>query len=245
MGESDFKLELAAATSYVRLMNEAEECRKLYQRAGVSLPPAILRLLGETDNTQRKLALSLPGPDQDTERLASRPPEAKANWISIWAEDASPTTVALAILREQGEPIRAKALSDQVTRILPMVVGGSIYNLLNRLLLEGYLRKRLSRWTLVKREAASILSGKFLWGPPEIFAKVDLAALRREAILHILSNERSLQIMQIVEKLKAWDWVKDAVPISKDLLKLDMRVLDVDGKVRRVGNSRNWEVVEK
>jgi hypothetical protein len=51
--------------------------------------------------------------------------------------------------------------------------------------------------------------------------------------------------MQIVEKLKAWDWVKDAVPISKDLLKLDMRVLDVDGKVRRVGNSRNWEVVEK
>jgi hypothetical protein len=148
-------------------------------------------------------------------------------------------------LREQGEPIRAKALSDQVTRILPMVVGGSIYNLLNRLLLEGYLRKRLSRWTLVKREAASILSGKFLWGPPEIFAKVDLAALRREAILHILSNERSLQIMQIVEKLKAWDWVKDAVPISKDLLKLDMRVLDVDGKVRRVGNSRNWEVVEK
>jgi hypothetical protein len=245
MGESDFKLELAAATSYVRLMNEAEECRKLYQRAGVPLPPAILRLLGESDNTQRQLTLRLPGPDQDTERLASKPPQAKANWISIWAEDASPTTLALAILREQVEPIRAKDLSDQVTRILPMIVGGSIYNLLKRLYSSGYLKKRLSRWYLVKKEEASVLSGKFLWGPPEIFAKTDLAALRREAILHILSNERSLQIMQIVEKLKAWDWVKDVVPISKDLLKLDMRALNEAGKVRRVGNSRNWEVVEK
>jgi hypothetical protein len=241
MNRPDFQLELAAATSFARVLTEAEDCRKLHQKAGIALPAPLLRLFGEATDMPKQLLLRMPGPDADPARLSSRPPEAREDWISIWATDATPTTVALAILRDQIEPIRAKDLSNKVTALLPQIVSGSIYNLLNRLAEMGYVKRKDTRWFLAKKDIAPILVDDFLWAAPDKFAKQDLAALRREAILHILSNERSLQVMQLVDKLKAWDWVK-AAPISKDLLKIDMSVLEEKGRVRRVGNSRNWEI---
>lgn len=238
----DLQRVITATESYLRLLKEAEECRRLHKIAGVQLPPPLLALFGADGSNPSQMSLGMSGPDIDSARLETKPQEANEKWISLRAEDGSPTTVALAHLRAQnGRPIRARELSDLVTQVLPNAATGSIYNLLNRLHEEGLIEEHPEGWTLNEKDSASILSGGFLWAPPERLAKQDLAAHRREAIIHLLRKERYLQVMQIVSKLRDWSWVK--APINKDLLKGDMAVLEEKGLARRIGNSRNWEVV--
>jgi hypothetical protein len=242
---ADIQSEIQAVSSYLRILNEAQECRRFYERAGIPLPMPLLRLLGEAvaATPHEQLALKINSPDVDSSRLATRPPEATKDWVSIKAKDASPTTIALAILRDQSEPLRAKEIANLVTSFSPNTVGGSIYNLLNRLAESGDVVNGSDGWILANTGAAGYLSGDYLWAPRLSLTKADLAAHRREAIVHILRNESSMQIMEIVEKLHQWEWVK--APINKDLLKADMPVLEEQGLVRRIANTRNWEAVSR
>jgi hypothetical protein len=146
-------------------------------------------------------------------------------------------------LREQNKPTKAKDVANLVNEILPNAVGGSIYNLLNRLEQEGYVDKDEDGWWLLPKGKTVILSGGFIWSLPEHLSKQDLAAHRREAIMFILRNERYLQLTEIVEQLHGWHWVK--APVNKDLLKLDLQVLETEGLIRRIGNTRNWEAVAR
>jgi len=245
MKPEDLQLQIEATQSYLRLLNEAQDCRKLHLRAGMPLP-RLLALMFE-NNTQgpMQMSLGISGPDIDSSRLSTKPPEAGEDWISLKVEEASPTTIALAVLREHyGVPLRARELANLVTEASPQTVSGSIYNLLNRLSEEGLVDEAEDNgWRIRNRDAAGILSGAYLWGPPERFTKTDLAAHRREAIMHLLKTNRYLQVMQIVSKLRDWPWVK--APINKDLLKADMQVLEEKGLVRRIGDSRNWELVSQ
>ncbi len=136
--------------------------------------------------------------------------------------------------------MRAKDVVAAITRILPSVHRGSIANIGARL--EGKVINRTDDgWTLIDTAKAGVLHAGMLWGPPEIFQKTELAAHRREAILHLLAAQPSgLQIVQIVEQLLGCPWVH--APVNKDLLKADMEELRKDGKVRRVGNSKKWEL---
>ena len=61
------------------------------------------------------------------------PPGAKSDWIYIQEKDATPTSIALAILHGSKEPIRAKEMVEKVTAILPNVLRGSINNIGSRL----------------------------------------------------------------------------------------------------------------
>jgi hypothetical protein len=71
----------------------------------------------------------------------------------------------------------------------------------------------------------------------------DVAAHRRESILHILSGYTTgLQIVQIVDQLRKCSWVH--APVNKDLLKADMEVLQEREKARRRGNSKKWEALK-
>jgi hypothetical protein len=69
----------------------------------------------------------------------------------------------------------------------------------------------------------------------------ELAAHRRDAILHILQHfEMGLEVVQLVEQLTNCSWV--IAPVNKDLLKADVQVLESEGKIRRRGNTRKWEI---
>jgi hypothetical protein len=242
MAPVDLQTEIQAVTSYLRLLESAQECRRLYERASIPLPEPLLRLLGgQSDSSHKQMSLKLSSPEVDTSRNATKPPEAGEDWISIRVGDVSPTTVTVAILRAAREPMRAKEVSDRVSELLPMAAGGSIYNLLNRLRDDGAVEHDSRGWYLRDKDVAGILAGGYLWAPKERLAKTDLAAHRREAIVYILRNERYLQVMELVRKLLDWDWVK--APVNKDLLKGDMAILEQEGKVQRIENTRNWEVV--
>jgi len=243
--KADLQSEILAASSYLRLLNEAQECKRLHEKAGIALPIPLLRLLGEEGVAvgHEQMMLKTSSPDIDSSRLATKPDEAEREWVSIKAKDASPTTIALAVLGSLDEPIKAKALANRVTSISPNIVGGSIYNLLRRLEDGGDVTSDTNGWILANQDAAGLLSGEYIWAPPSRFTKQDLAAHRREAIVHILRNESSMQIMEIVERLHQWEWVK--APVNKDLLKADMQVLEEQGLVRRIANTRNWEAVSR
>ncbi len=77
-----------------------------------------------------------------------------------------------------------------------------------------------------------------------MFMKQELAARRREAVLHILKLFPSgLQNLQIVEQLETCAWLK--TPLNKDLMKADIEELKKAGRVKRVGNTNKWALAEE
>ena len=126
---------------------------------------------------------------------------------------------------------------------MPNVPSGSIFNVGAKLHGKKILRSD-DGWTLIKPEYGGIISDKFLWGPKEIFQKTELAAHRREAIIHLLTVFKSgLQTRQIVDNLHKCPWVH--APINKDLLKADLEILAAKDAVKRQGNSKKWILVPK
>jgi len=59
-------------------------------------------------------------------------------------------------------------------------------------------------------------------------------------VLHVI-RPQPLQIMQILQVLEGCDWVH--APLSKDLLKADLQVLDAENRAKRIGNSGKWRAV--
>jgi hypothetical protein len=236
---SKFEAEHKAVESLSNLYAIAAECKKLHEAAGLSLPGTLLRIFSDQKiaSSSRTPVIMIPGIERD-----QIPKEANDDWISIHVSAATPTTLAMALLRKASHPLRPKELVDLVEKVIPAVSSGTVYNLGFRLEKEGTLLKRDDGWTLAKPEIAPLLSDDLLWGPKEAFAKPDIAAHRREAIIHILRMDRSgLQIVQLVAKLHDCAWLK--APINKDLVKADMEVMEKEGMVRQRGNSRKWEVV--
>jgi hypothetical protein len=236
MMNDQISAEEEAVQSLADLLAQAKKCRMLYERANMSLPEPLRRALG-----MNGLGRAMPvRPRIPPLERQTRPQEAQENWISIETKYATPTTLGPAILRAAKKAMRAKDVVAAITRMLPDVHRGSIANIGARL--EGKVINRTSEgWTLIDQAKAGILHGGMLWGPPEIFGKTELAAHRREAILHLLGCfPGGLQIIQIVEQLRECAWIK--APINKDLVKADMGVLGHEGKVRRVGNSKKWEI---
>ena len=51
--------------------------------------------------------------------------------------------------------------------------------------------------------------------------------------------------MQVTEALKeSCPWFSGDIPVTKDLVKMDMKDLEKEGAVRRKGNSGKWELTE-
>jgi len=222
----------------MKLLEQARRCQLLYERAQMSFPEPLKRVLGISGAAAvvRSGNLSIPAPQPPPV-----PNGAKSEWIWIPQESATPTTVALAVLRAAKAPLVAREVVAQVTEILPNVPRGSVNNIGTRL--GG---KQIDRtedgWRLINQDSAAILHEGYLWGPREIFHKYELAVHRRNAILHVLGFfPGGLQPRQILEQLRRCAWVH--APINKDLLKADLEILDEqERKIRRVGNSGKWEL---
>ena len=231
-----FNAELEAQRSLLDLYEQAKKCQVLFERANIALTEVLKRVLGMSGAGAKGSGSRIAAPHRPP-----MPPEAEQTWISIRDKEVTPTTLVLAILRGSKGPMRAKDLNDRVMSILPNVLRGSISNIGSRL--DGKLIRRSKEgWELLNPDAAGVLHKGFVWGPPSVFGKSELAAQRREALLLLLDSfESGLQIVQIVEQLKGCPWV--VAPINKDLVKEDIVVLASEGKIKRRGNSKKWELI--
>jgi hypothetical protein len=206
----------------------------------MALPEPLKRFLGldvaerESAAAQPKLVAQIPPPQR------KRPEGASSEWVWVKIEDCTPTTLITAVLRSAGGGLGSRAAIEAVQKLKPELPSGSIYNSATRLQKEGVI-DRSDGWRLAKPEAAPIIADTVLWGAPATLDKMELAAHRREAILHVLKHfEMGLQVVQLVEQLKNAYWVK--APVNKDLLKADVKVLEHDRKIRKRGNSNKWEL---
>ena len=239
MNWDQIQAEEEAYKSMPALLEQARICQQLHERAGLALPDRIQRLLGTSTNGT--------GKGHEVQRSTTiipalnhpKPKEATGDWISIEAKDAQATTVALAALRGEAMPVRAKDVTAKVAAFLPNVTGGTLANAGTRLVEEGIIERTEDGWKLLKPTSAGLIHEGRLWGTPSIFPKQEIASHRREAILHILKHfPGGLQIVQIVEQLNTCSWVH--APVNKDLLKADVQILFDGKKIRRVGNTRKW-----
>jgi hypothetical protein len=232
-----FNAEQEALRSLMEWLEQAKKCQTLYERAHMALPEPLKRVLGMERNGDKPSGSHIAAPEKPP-----MPPEAEPDWIWINQTDATATSVVLAVLRGAKGPLRAKDVAERVTAILPGASYGTVANVGSRLN-EKQIRRTEDGWLLLTPESAGVIYQSKFWGSPAVFDKFELAAHRRDAILHILRFFRTgLQTVQILGELqKCNSWVR--APINKDLLKEDMEVLQEKGKVRRRGNSKKWEVV--
>ena len=237
MSMDQITAEQEATQSLVKLFEHARRAQMLYERAHMSLPEPLKRLLGmvSSNGVGRGSNLTIPPPTPPPTPLS-----AKSDWIWIEEESATPTTVALAVLRAARSPLRAKEVVNQVIEILPNVPRGSVNNIGTRL--SGKQIDRTDEgWRLISQDSAAVRHEGYLWGPREIFHKTELAVHRRHAILHLLGLfPGGLQLRQIVEQLRRCTWVH--APVNKDLLKADLEILEQERKIRKVGGSGKWEI---
>lgn len=227
---------MEATKAMVELQERADVTRALYERAGMTMPEPLKRFFGLIENGAKPAQrITVPPPER-----ANRPSEAGRDWIWIGAESAHATSVLLAVLREFTDPVWPKELVEKVHKINPKISAGTLANIGTRL--SGTLIHRGEEgWVLNKRDAAGVLYDGYLWGPPKIFNKHELAAYRRDAVLHLLRlNPRGLQTVQILDQLKNCEWIK--APVNKELIQDDVEVLFAENKIRRRGNTRKWEV---
>jgi hypothetical protein len=242
MNFDQINAEQEAVQSLMELYAQSRKCQQLYERAGLTIPEALQRILGMNGNSQKatghaRTAPSIPAPTRPNEPVGAEP-----DWIWINIEDATPTSVVLAILRASKEPLRHKDVVDRVIKLLPTARIGSIGNIGTRL--EGKLIERTADgWRLLDQTKAGIITDDLLWGSPSMFNKQELAAHRRDAIVHLLTHYKTgLQTVQIVEELHNCSWVQ--APVNKDLLKADLEILRTKGKIKR-GSSKKWGITSK
>jgi hypothetical protein len=238
------QVEEEAYESVRAVLVAARKCQELHERAGLILPQRVQWLLGIAPSPTgrprtdaRPAAQYLPAPERP-----SPPREAGPDWITIPARSATVTTVALAILRGAGgEPVRSRDVTEAVMNVLPNSTSGSVANAGTRLVADRTIERTDDGWRLLKPEKVAVLQGDLLWGAHDVFVKQEIAAHRREAILHILALfPKGLQIVQIVEQLRNCPWLR--APANKDLIKMDVQALLGENRLRRVGNTRKWQL---
>jgi hypothetical protein len=244
---SSFQLEIIATRSYADLLLQAEETKKNYERAGLQLPAPIARLFSDTPAParMRKLDGSLfsQTPHVPPIMRHDEPAGMEREWVSIRKVNASPTSIALAILNGEKGPVTTKALAERVVAVSPKINIGSVYNLLNRLLETGDLKKGAAGWELASDGHAGIMTGPYIFLPPSFMTKADFAAHRREAIVHTLRAVGEQTLTKLADILSGTPWVK--APVNKDLLKADLPLLEREGLIRRIEGTKSWEAVTK
>lgn len=233
--------DLEAFGALSEVVKETHRVGELFRRAQMDAPPtlkAMLRAIGEqTSSTTPHQATIQP-------HKPERPIEAKDDWLWVPAEEASVRTVVLAVLREGGRPLPAREIAPKVKALLKEVSEGTIANLGAQLEAKKIITRGKDGWRVDPLADAPVIFKGHVWSPAAMMQKYDLAAFRRNAILHLLRTRRDgLQVMQIFKELEAADWLKD-VPLNHFLIKEDIEVLAKTGKIRQIGNTGKWTIKE-
>jgi len=239
----DLAKEARALESLTRLLKAAEECRTLFDEARMDYPAPLRRMLGERDSFGDS-----PGPVARAIKISppdiTRPAGVPDGWIHVPIEALGPQTAVLGVLRGASEPMPVKQVVSEVKSRIPSVSDGSINNVGTRLDERNIIARAEDGWRLIDKSRAPLLNGTRAWGADSMFQTQELAARRREAVLHVLSLfPTGLMSAQLLEQMERCAWLK--TPLSKDLIKADMEELQETGKVKRSGNSRKWILGEE
>jgi len=235
MAAARFTLENKAYELFAKVMSDTAACREAFVRAGLSLPPPLLRFFDEAEPEQSGPRMSLSPP-----AIPERPAEATGDWVWIPLRDMLPTGLVLGLLRSDPAGLTQKDILARLAQMPGVNVNpGSIANIGTRLANEGVITRERGVWEIVDPDRAPIILGENAWAPKDLFEQQELAGHRRNCIIHVLQAQPDgLQIMQIVKLLEGRDWQR--APLSKDLVKTDLRQLDKEGRAKRVGNSGKW-----
>ena len=168
------------------------------------------------------------------------PPGANSDWVSIIASKASPYAIALAVLRAHEGPISSAQLNAAIGDIRK-VKGGAGYTVLEPLQKARIIDGNNSAWHILNRSLGGILSGEYLWAEPENLNIYDWAAVRREAILILLTENDSLTNAAITKSLEKAKWLKATV--TPHLVKADLRSLSKEELVRQNFETKAWSLV--
>jgi hypothetical protein len=230
---------MEAYRSLADLLEQAEKVRSMFERAGSALPDALQRLVKSNGN-------STSHPMEAVFKPVSSPAECETDWVWVDLESAAAGTLALAILRQSGEHLTTREIHERVLKLPGMsdVLMGTIANTGTRAFENRIItRTDEGQWELLDPEKAALIHGNHLWGRPDVFQMQELAAHRRNAIVHLLrQNPVGLQQAQIVAQLRQNELVRPPIPVSKSLVKADLEAMDGD-RVRRRGNSKKWEAI--
>jgi hypothetical protein len=238
--------QIEATTSYLRLLTAIEECSRLHLEAGIEMPELLRKLVkGEEedkecngeDETNLSLFDSIPAPYRKV-----TPTQAAQDWISLPIPEATPSSIALAILRAHLGPLPASDVAQKVRELLPQTAVNSIYNAMKRLADNGVLLRSPEGFELMRTDMAGVLLDGYLWAPVRHLMPTEVTYHRREAVIQVLQHEPQIQLLRILELLKSLDWVQSKG--NKDTLKLDLQALEEKGEVRRVLETRKWEAVK-
>src|SRR5712671_1479512 len=143
--------EQEALRSLMDLLDRANECRRLHERAGMGLPEPLKRILGiGTNGTVEAPRVVIPPPE-----IKDRPPEADSDWVRISVKDAMPASLVLALLRGQGH-IPVRDVVSRVIRLLPDASPGSIANIGTRFDSTGDIERTDEGWKLMKQDRAGV-----------------------------------------------------------------------------------------
>jgi hypothetical protein len=236
-----FAIETEVAERTAKVMKEMRELRDICATHGLALPAAIARVLGEASppllRQPTSSKMTIPAPQWE------RPDGAQSSWIRVSEDDAIVVSLVLATLRQAQVPLTPSQIGDLIEKKRPSINRGSIANLGTRL--DGKLIRRVDGgWTLLHMERAPVPHHGYLWGPVEVFEKTEVASYRRDVLKHVLeASPDGLQIMQLTHTLEeSCPWLDRGIPVSKDLIKMDMRELEQKKVVRRMGPSGKWEL---
>src|ERR1700734_3376927 len=201
----NLKAEMEAYRSLADLLEQADKVRGLFERAGSALPDALQRLVKSNGNARlHQLDAAF--------RPTNAPPECEADWVWIDLKNAVAGTLALAVVRQTSESLTTREIHERVQKIPGMsdVLMGTIANAGTRAF-ENHIitRSDEGQWQLVEPAKAAVIHGEYLWGKPQVFQMQELAAHRRNAIVHLLrQNTVGLQISQIVVLLRKDDLLR-------------------------------------
>lgn len=231
-----FELEAQAYAAFTDVLKQSQIARDLFERAGLPIPPTLARIFGDDEQKPKRRPV-----EYEPLPMPLPPPGSKDDWTWVPVEQARPVTLFKAVMRANGNERRPIEIVRDVQRLRPDITSTVIYNNIPRLKQIGIIVPGPNGLKLSNDDFAPILHDGNLWGAPEIFQSQEMAWHRRMVISHLLNvSSDGLQVMQIVNALK--DMKDCKAPVSKDLLKADMEVMQQDGRVRRIGGSGKWTV---
>lgn len=238
-----FSKERKAFSALNALLDAADECRRLYEDAGLPLPQPLARLFGlmdtKADNEDRQQVFQITPPQRPAAPLG-----ADETWIYVPVADALPTSLVLAVLAAEKQAMPPSLLIERIQKYRDDVNKGSIANIGSRLDAEGAICRDDGHWMLSGTRQVPVIAGAHIWGPAGAFQKQELAAHRRVLVEHVLrSCPDGLQIAQLTRTLQeSCPWIRPEIPLNKDQVKADIMDLAERGIVKRVGGSGKWKV---
>jgi hypothetical protein len=233
--------EEAAVKAFGQLMEQARQCRSLYERAGVAIPDRLSRFLGTSATVDRTKpehpTISVPPPEPPP-----RPADWKEGWIWIPAAAANVSSLIRGILRAQGAPMTPKQIIEELGKYKSEVSAGSVANIGTRLNELGHIERSNGFWFAPDASKFPVIHEGFVWGEQDIFEAQEVAAYRRICLLHVLrAHPDGLQTVQLTKTLGMCRWLR--APLSKDLVKADLEELLSEQKVRKVGHSGKYNAL--